>query len=361
VIRGKSSARAAARVTTTTVALLLAFCGLVGCTASAGSSVTKIGLLLPDSVTPRYAAADKPYFVAKIRALDPTAQVVYANADGDAAKQQQQAESMLTQGVKVLVLDAQDGTAAQAIVTEARAKNVPVIDYDRLVAGGKSDYYISFDNERVGELQAQALISRMTQLKIPRGAGFVMLNGSPTDNNARQFKKGAHRIFDASGYKLLAEFDTPLWLPKNAQDWMDGTVTRFGSKITAVYGANDGLAGAAIASMKAGGLTNPLPPVVGQDASLAGLQNILAGDQYMTVYKAIKPEAEQAAQLAMDLVKGEHPAAPRTVNGIPSFLLVPVAVTANNIQAVIVGDRFDTAAQLCTPDYASACTKYGIK
>src|SRR5665213_1319325 len=194
-IGGYSMKIATKRAVVAATALLLTVGTLTACssTTPTGSgtkaAAVKIGLLLPDSVTARYASADKPYFEAEVKRLAPNATVLYANADGDASKQQQQAESMLSQGVKVLVLDAQDGTAAQTIVTEAKAKKVPVIDYDRLVAGGTSDYYISFDNEKVGELQATALVAQMKKLGLPSDAGYIMINGSPTDNNATLFKQ----------------------------------------------------------------------------------------------------------------------------------------------------------------------------
>jgi D-xylose transport system substrate-binding protein len=328
---------------------------------SSGATSAKIGLLLPDSVTARYASADKPLFEAKVKELCADCTILYANADGDAAKQQQQAESMLTQGVKVLVLDPFDGKAAQSIVAEAQAKKVPVISYDRLIAGGKSDLYISFDNEKVGELQATALVEKLKADNVPAGSGIIMINGSPTDNNATLFKKGAHSVIDTSGYKVLAEFDTPGWTPADAQAWMDGQITKFGGdKITGVYAANDGVGGAAIASMQAAGITK-LPPVTGQDASLAGIQNILAGTQYMTVYKAFKPEADAAAQAAIDLINGKKPQSTSTVDGVPSVLLTPVSVTIDKIESTVVKDALYKVSDICTAQYAAACATAGIK
>lgn len=276
------------------IAIAAAFTALAltACTNGVGGSeptdpsTAKIGLLLPDSVTARYDAADRPYFEARIAQLCPDCEVLYGNADGDTAKQQQQAESMLTQGVSVLVLDPYDGKAAASIVGLATARGVPVISYDRLIDSPDLAYYISFDNELVGRLQAQALVDRLTQLGVdPSDGGILMVNGAPTDNNASQFKAGAHAVIDASGYEVLAEFDTPGWDPAKAQDWVAGQITRFGSRIVGVYAANDPTAGGAIASLKAAGV-DPLPPVTGQDAELAGLQRILTGDQYMTVQLA---------------------------------------------------------------------------
>ncbi|KQV06596.1 ABC transporter substrate-binding protein [Leifsonia sp. Root112D2] len=365
---------ATTRAIVATAALLLTAGTLTACSNGADTATSnkpadtakaKIGLLLPDSVTARYASADKPYFEARVKELCPDCTVLYANADGDAAKQQQQAESMLTQGIKAMVLDPFDGQAAAAIVNEAKAKNVPVISYDRLINSADSSYYISFDNVKVGELQATALVNELKKTNVPAGSGILMVNGSPTDNNATQFKKGAHSVIDGSGYKVLAEFDTPGWEPPKAQDWVSGQVTKFGKQIKGVYDANDDTANGAIAALKAGGVV-PLPPVTGQDASLAGIQRILAGDQFMTVYKAFKPEAYKAAELAVDLIKGNKPkgdTTTKTAGGadIQSFLLTPVAVTTANIEDTVVKDGLYKASDICTAAYAAACTKYGIK
>jgi D-xylose transport system substrate-binding protein len=352
------------------VAALLAVPALVGCTngvqngAQNDPSTAKIGLLLPDSVTARYDSADRPYFEARIGELCPQCEVLYANADGDAAKQQQQAESMLTQGVSVLVLDPYDGKAAASIVGLAKNRGVPVIAYDRLIDSPDLAYYISFDNELVGRLQAESLLAKLESDGVtPADGGILMVNGSPTDNNASQFKDGAHTVIDESGFDVLAEFDTPGWDPAKAQDWVAGQITQFGDRIVGVYAANDPTASGAIASLKAAGVS-PLPPVTGQDAELAGLQRILAGDQYMTVYKALEPEAHQAASLAIDLVNGRTPPGQVEIAvkgvGIPSFLLEPVAVTRAQIKPVVIDDGFFTLAQLCTPDYAAACADAGL-
>lgn len=352
-------------------AALVAALSLVGCTNGVTSDTTsdpdtaKIGLLLPDSVTARYESGDRPYFEQRIAELCPGCQVLYGNADGDAAKQQQQAESMLTQGVSVLVLDPFDGVSAASIVGLAAARGVPVIAYDRLIQSPDIAYYISFDNELVGRLQAQALVDRLRELGAdPDDGGILMVNGSPTDNNASQFKRGAHEVIDASGYQVLAEFDTPGWDPAKAQDWVSGQITRFGSRIIGVYAANDPTAGGAIASLKAAGVS-PLPPVTGQDAELAGLQRILTGDQYMTVYKALRPQAFLAAELAIDLVNDRHPdGRVEVVVGdarIPSFLLEPRPVMRDDIESVVIADGFFTLAQLCTADYRASCEEAGLR
>lgn len=170
-------------------------------------------------------------------------------------------------------------------------------------------------------------------------------------------------MIDASGYRVLAEFDTPGWDPAQAQDWVSGQITQFGDQIIGVYAANDPTAGGAIAALKAAGV-RPVPPVTGQDAELAGLQRILTGDQYMTVYKSIEPQAFRAAELAIDLVNGKHPAGevevPFGETRIPSFLLEPRAVTVDDIGPVVIDDGFFTVDQLCTSDYADACARAGL-
>ena len=366
--------RQAARAVALLVSVLTTATLLVGCenAVTNGSrpvgdpDSSKIGLLLPDSVTARYESADRPYFEARIGELCPDCEVLYANADGDAAKQQQQAESMLTQGVSVLVLDPFDDKAAVSIVAQAKAQGVPVISYDRLIDSPDLAYYISFDNERVGELQATALVERLADEGVsPDAGGILMVNGSPTDNNAGQFKLGAHSVIDASGYHVLAEADTPGWDPGKAQDWVSGQITQFGDRIIGVYGANDQMGGAAISALKAAGVT-PLPPVTGQDAELAGIQRILVGDQYMTVYKALKSEASKAAEIAIDLINGRTPTAGtrvRTSAGaeIASFLLRPVPVTAGTIENTVIADGFYSVDQICTAEYAAACEALGLR
>jgi D-xylose transport system substrate-binding protein len=245
-----------------------------------------------------------------------------------------------------------------------------VISYDRLITGSAGvNYYISFDNEKVGKLQAQALVDALTAAG-KTAPHIVEINGSPTDNNAHLFKAGAHSVFDplVSAGKLFIdkEYDTPDWSPDQAQNEMQQALTALGNKVDGVYAANDGTAGGAIAAMKAAKVT-PLPPVTGQDAEVAGIQRIIAGEQYMTVYKAIKPEAAAAATMAFDLAAGKQVpsnlASAKVNNGaidVPSQLLTPVAVTKQNVKDTVVKDGFHTAAEICTAAYAQFCTQLGI-
>ena len=331
-----------------------------------------IALLLPETKTTRYETADKPDFEAKMKELCPDCQIIYSNANQDATQQLSQAEAALTNGAQVLVLDPVDSAAAATIADKAKAQGVPVIAYDRLILNSDGvNYYISFDNEEVGKLQAQSLVDELNTMGVTNPT-IVMINGSPTDNNAGLFKQGAHSVFDplvADGKLTIAkEYDTPDWSPDQAQNEMQQALTALGNKVDGVYAANDGTASGAIAAMKAAGL-DPLPPVTGQDAELAGIQRILAGEQYMTVYKAIKPEAEAAAQLAYDLLTDTNVPADmtqgKTVNNgtidVPSVLLTPIAVTKDNIKDTVVADNFWTVDQICTADYADACTAAGLQ
>jgi D-xylose transport system substrate-binding protein len=325
----------------------------------------KIALLLPETKTARYETQDRPLFEAKVKQLCPNCEILYSNADQDAAKQQQQAEAALTQGAKVLVLDAVDAASAGAIVTRAKQQKVPVISYDRLITDAPVDYYISFDNVRVGQLQGQALANKLKDDGKATGP-VVMINGAPTDNNAKLFKQGATGALNKAGIKVLKSYDTPDWSPDKAQDEMQQAITAVGQNgFNGVYAANDGTAGGAIAAMKSAGITPTERPTTGQDAELAGIQRILAGTQYMTVYKAVKPEAQQAAQMAVDVANGRKPtiANKKTDNGqgqIPSVILTPVAVTKDNVKDTIVKDGFWKTNQICTSAYASACKAAGL-
>lgn len=329
---------------------------LTGCADGGGADGT-IALLLPDAKTARYETFDRPFFEERVAELGDY-RVLYTNADGDAAEQQQQAESALTSGADVLVLDPVDSRAAVVIVDSATAQGVPVISYDRLIAGGDLAYYVSFDNEKVGLLQGEAFVTAMAERGTPTG-GILMVNGSPTDSNAAQFRDGARQAIDASGVRILAEFDTPSWSPDQAQNWVAGQIAQFGDEIAGVYAANDGTAGGAVAALKAAD-ADPWPVITGQDAELTAIQRIVTGDQYMTVYKAIRPQARLAAEVAVALITGEEFTAPLEIDGTPATLLEPVAVTVDDILETVVADGFWTVEQICTPEYAAACEAAGI-
>jgi len=337
-------------------------------TAGGGATPLKIALLLPETKTARYETQDRPLFEAKVKELAPDAQILYSNANQDSAQQQSQADAALTNGAQVLVLDPVDSAAAASIVTKAKAKNVPVISYDRLILNAPVDYYVSFDNEQVGKLQGQALLDKITK-DGNAGKTIVMINGAPTDNNAKLFKAGAHSILDGK-VKIGAEYDTPDWSPDKAQTEMDQAITKLGKNgFVAVYCANDGTCGGAIAAMKGAGIDPKKRPTTGQDAELAGIQRILLGEQFMTIYKAIKAEANTAAELAVGLGKGTGVPASMTLskvnNGqidVPSVLLTPVPVTIDTIKTTVVADGFWTTQQILnTPALVAAGKAVGLQ
>jgi D-xylose transport system substrate-binding protein len=351
------------------LAVPLAGCGGGGGGSTSGGSASPeasgasgtIALLLPETKTARYESQDRPLFEAKFKELCPNCEVLYSNADQDASKQQQQAEAALTKGAKVLVLDPVDGKSAANIVAKAQQQGVKVLSYDRLTQG-PIDAYISFDNERVGKLQGEGLLTALGDKA--KAGDIVMINGDPTDNNATLFKKGAHSVLDGK-VNIGKEYDTPQWSPDNAQREMEQAITALGKdKIVGVYAANDGTAGGAIAALKGGGVS-PLPPVTGQDAELAAIQRILAGEQALTIYKAIKPEAEMAAQMAYDLLQGKPPSGTTSTvkndtKDVPSALLTPVEVTKDNVKDTVIKDGFWTVDQICTGEYAKACASAGL-
>lgn len=326
----------------------------------------KIGLLLPEGRATRYESFDRPLIQARLGQVCAKCQLLYQNADQDTARQQSQAEAMLSQGVKVLILDPVDAKAAGAIVNKAKSRNVPVVAYDRLLPGPIA-YYVSFDNRKVGELQGQALVDAISRGGDLKRGNIVMINGSPTDPNTGEFKAGAHAVLNG---KLIIgkEVDTPDWSPDRAQQEMDEAIIALGGwdRIIGVYAANDGIAGGAIASMKAAGFPAPLPPVSGQDAELAAVQRIVSDDQYMSVYKAIKPEAETGTDMAIAAATGNayagHPVVQRN-NGtrdVISVLLNPVLLTKGNIKDTVIKDGVYTTAQICAGRFAEPCAAAGI-
>jgi len=351
------------------LAVSLAGCGGGGGGETAGGGAASpeasasgtIALLLPETKTARYESHDRPLFEAKFKELCPSCEILYSNADQDASKQQQQAEAALTKGAKVLVLDPVDGKSAANIAAKAQQQGVKVVSYDRLTQG-PIDAYISFDNERVGKLQGEGLLEALGDKA--SGGQIVMINGDPTDNNATLFKKGAHSALDGK-VTIGKEYDTPEWSPDNAQREMEQAITALGKdKIVGVYAANDGTAGGAIAALKGAGVS-PLPPVTGQDAELAGIQRILAGEQALTVYKPIKPEAEMAAQLAYDLLQGKPPSGTTTTvkndtKDVPSVILDPIVVTKENVKDTVIKDEYWTVDEVCTGQYAKACASAGL-
>src|SRR5262245_1999585 len=347
------------------VLLVLVFAA-AGC-GGGGNGGSKIAYLLPENETPRYEAHDRPEFEENVESLCEDCEVLYSNAGEDASKQQSQAEAALTQGAEVMVLDPVDAKSAAAIVEKANAQDVPVLSYDRLIENSEVDYYVSFDNEHVGELQAESLSEKLKDEGSPKGP-IVMVNGDTADSNAALFKAGAHKGFEAAKVDIAKEYDTPEWSATNAQNEMQQAITALGNNgFEGVYGANDEMAAGSIAAMKSAGINPEERPSTGQDATVAGVQRIIAGQQYMTVYKATDLETKAAAEIAVALAEGEEfPESKITEevdNGkvkVKSVLLEPVAVTKENVNETVIKDEFITPDELCTGQYAAACKEQGI-
>lgn len=326
-------------------------------TAEAGGYT--IGLLLPDVFVPRYQTQDYPYFKAEIAKLCPTCKVIFQNAADDAGKEQQEANSMLAQGVKVLVVDPVDGVAAASIVSAAKGQGVPVVAYDRLIQSPDLSYVVSNDYLKVGVLQGTSLVHKLKASHVKTSSGgILMMNGADTDNNAVNIRKGALSVIGKSGYKVLSHIDT--WDPSVANKWASSQITKYGHKIIAVYSANDGNAGGAISALKSASWRGTWPPITGLDATIQGIQDILVGLQYETTYNAFKIEATKAADATYALAQGQKPAATAKVNGIPAFLNTPQAVTFSTIKSTVIKDGFYKPSQICTAKYKAACAKAGI-
>ncbi|NHF71995.1 ABC transporter substrate-binding protein [Paracoccus xiamenensis] len=330
---------------------------------SAGASLAQeaatVAFLMPDQASTRYEEHDFPGFEAAMKELCADCTVIYQNANADVSLQQQQVNSVIAQGAKVIVLDPVDSAAAAGLVQMAQSQGIKVIAYDRPIPDKPADYYVSFDNEGIGAAIAQSLVDHLMAEGVEAGAGVLQINGSPTDAAAGLIRDGIDSSLDGSEYKTLSEFDTPDWAPPRAQEWTAGQITRFGSDIKGIVAANDGTAGGAIAALKAAGV-DPVPPVTGNDATIAALQLIIAGDQYNTISKPSEIVARAAAEVAVTFLKGETPEAKTTLYDTPSELFVPAVVTRENIKAEIFDKGIQTPEEICTADYAEGCKELGI-
>ncbi|WP_327313216.1 sugar ABC transporter substrate-binding protein [Streptomyces sp. NBC_01235] len=353
----------AATVTAVSAAVVLAACGADTGNDPDGANGPRIGLLLPDATTARWEAQDRPLLEKRIRELCDTCAVEHANAKGDVALQQEQMESMITKGVDVIVLVAVDARSLRPTVVKAHGADIPVIAYDRLAEGPISGY-VSFDGVEVGRLQGRALLQAMGD-KVP-GAEIVMMNGDPSDPNAKSFKEGALSVL-AGKVKIGKAYDTPQWRAETAHMNMSGALAALGAdSIDGVYAANDGLAGGSISALKANKVT-PLPPVTGQDAELPALRRIVVGDQYMTVFKPFGPEAAAGGAMAVAAARGQSlgkvatgQVPTRGGEAVAAVLLTPVSVTVGNIRDTVVKDGLHTVQQICTPQLRAACAKAGL-
>jgi D-xylose transport system substrate-binding protein len=341
--------------------------GLLGGNAPSAAPLTDVtvAFLMPDQNSTRYEEHDFPGFKAEMEKLCPTCKVLYQNANGDATRQQQQFNSVVAQGAKAIVLDPVDSSTAVSFVKQAQNRGIKVIAYDRPIPSTPADFYVSFDNEEIGKVISKSLVDHLKANKVSAtDAGLLEVNGSPTDAAAGLIKKGIHEGLSEGGYPTLSEYDTPDWAPPKAQQWVSGQISRFGRKIVGVVAANDGTGGAAIAAFKAAGV-DPVPPVTGNDATIAGLQLIIAGDQYNTISKPSEIVGGAAADAAVALLSGEHPKADTTLFGTPTRLFTPTLITAENLKAEIVdkkinGKPIESASVLCSGRYAEGCKKLGI-
>lgn len=345
------------------IALTMAACGKAGGSKSSSDNSSKsIGLLLPENATTRYEKFDKPLIEQKIKELCPDCTISYDNAAGDPSKQAQQVNTMITKGVKVLILDAQDSVGIQSSVQAAVAKGIKVVAYDRLAQGPVSAY-VSYDNEKIGELQGQSLLDAMGSNATPQSK-IVMIDGDPADPNAGLFKAGAHKVLD--GKVDIAYEQSGLWKDTVANQKVTAAITQLGAKnIKGVYSANDGMAGGIATALKGAGINVPL---TGQDAELAGIQRILTGQQAATIYKAYKPEADATAEIAVDLLEGKSftSVADTTAKSgsgqtVPAKLLPAQTVTKTNIKDTVIKDGLYKVSDICTADFAAACKAAGIQ
>jgi D-xylose transport system substrate-binding protein len=354
---------------------LLATGGLAACgddssgnNSGSGSNTKKpkIGVILPDTKSSaRWETADKPYLEAAFKAAGVDYDI--QNAQNDKNAFQTIADQMITNGVNVLMIANLDSGTGAAVLNKAKTAGVATIDYDRLTLGGSAKYYVSFDNVAVGKLQGEGLVKCLTTMNVTKPA-IMELNGSPTDNNATLFKSGYDSVlkpkYDSGDYTKADDQSVPEWDNAQAATIFEQSLTGH-PDIKGVLAANDGLGNAAITVLRKQNLNGKIP-VTGQDATVQGLQNILAGDQCMTVYKAVKKDADAASELAIGLAKGEQKAVSGTVHDpqgnrdVPSVLLDPVSITKDNVKAV-VDDGYVKASELCTAAYKAACDQLGIK
>jgi D-xylose transport system substrate-binding protein len=374
-VRRKTQFALTALAAVALLALVVAGCGSSSKSSSSsggsstssggGGSAGKVAVLLPDTKSSvRWEQFDRKYLGDAFKAAGVDATIV--NAQGDPGTQRTQAEQAITNGAKVILLVDLDPGSGKSIIALAHARGVKVIDYDRLTLGGGADYYVSFDNEAVGKLQGQGLVQCINKSGKTKPV-VAELNGSPTDNNATLFANGYNSVLDPlySSGKLVKgpNQSVPDWDNQKALTIYEQMLQQKQNKIDAVLAANDGLANSVISAQNARKLGNI--PVTGQDATAEGIQHILVGEQCMTVYKAVKDEANAASKLAIALAKGQKP----TTNGAtankgtqtPSVLLKPVAVTTANIKSTVIADGFLTPKEICTGKYAAACKKAGIQ
>jgi D-xylose transport system substrate-binding protein len=332
-----------------------------------GNGGGKVGVILPDaSTSPRWEANDRPLLKAAFDEAGVESDI--QNADGDVSKFGTLCDGMINAGVDVLLIVNLDSESGSACLRKARQAGIQTIDYDRLTLGGEAAFYVSFDNVAVGRTMGEGLIQCLDDADTTE-ANIVLINGDPTDNNASLFKQGYVEALqdkvDSGDYTIVGD-QTGEWDATKAGTAFEQLFTQNGGDVQGVVSANDTMAGGIIARLRANGLNGQVP-VTGQDASVEGLQAILAGDQCMTVYKAIKKEADAAAELAIALINGEDGSDLATGSvtdteldrEVPSVLEEPQAIFRDNVKDV-VDDGFWEASDICTGEFAAACEELGI-
>lgn len=335
-------------------------------TTTVAEDLGSIWVLLPDSASSaRWETDDRRFFEEAFDAAGVDYNIV--NAEGDPVQQQSQAEQAIADGAKVILLVNLDSASGAAIINIAREGGAQVIDYDRLtVEGDGADVYVSFDNVAVGATMAEFVEPAIDALGISP-VKLALLNGGPTDNNSGLFKEGYTTNLDArvaaGEWEVVADEDTPDWDNQEALRIYEQMLVANNNEIDATFAANDGLANSVISARKAAGL-DPIP-LSGQDATVAGMQNVLSGWQTMSVYKAIKAEAGAAAAVALALLNGEEVSSvtgdwslidiDNGTNMVPYVALVPVGVTADNMADTVIADGFRNWEEICTGDFEQYC------
>ncbi|EOI3567941.1 D-xylose ABC transporter substrate-binding protein [Cronobacter dublinensis] len=325
--------------------LILTLCASLALTSFSGiAKDIKIGMAIDDLRLERWQK-DRDIFVSKAESLG--AKVFVQSANGNEETQMSQIENMINRGVDVLVIIPYNGQVLSNVVAEAKREGIKVLAYDRMINNADIDFYISFDNEKVGEIQAQSLVE-----KVPQGNYFLM-GGSPVDNNARLFRDGQMNVLkpfiDSGKIKVVGDQWVDGWLPENALKIMENALTANNNKIDAVVASNDATAGGAIQALSAQGLAGKVA-ISGQDADLAGIKRIMAGTQTMTVYKPITQLANTAAEVAVELGNDKQPKSDATLNNglkeVPARLLTPIKVDKSNIESTVIKDGFHKKSDL---------------
>ncbi|EOC5801528.1 D-xylose ABC transporter substrate-binding protein [Cronobacter dublinensis] len=325
--------------------LILTLCASLALTSFSGiAKDIKIGMAIDDLRLERWQK-DRDIFVSKAESLG--AKVFVQSANGNEETQMSQIENMINRGVDVLVIIPYNAQVLSNVVAEAKREGIKVLAYDRMINNADIDFYISFDNEKVGEIQAQSLVE-----KVPQGNYFLM-GGSPVDNNARLFRDGQMKVLkpfiDSGKIKVVGDQWVDGWLPENALKIMENALTANNNKIDAVVASNDATAGGAIQALSAQGLAGKVA-ISGQDADLAGIKRIMAGTQTMTVYKPITQLANTAAEVAVELGNDKQPKSDATLNNglkeVPARLLTPIKVDKSNIESTVIKDGFHKKSDL---------------